>query len=145
MNVNNNYPSVVEMEGIYFKKLTFERKEKLSYNNLNVSFEKSIKKPENQDESFQVLLQCAIEDPENTLHLFVSMVGTFRCKATDPALWDTLANENTVSIMFPFLRSQISLMTTQPDMPPIVLPAMNINAIIEQSKRKQKEETPSAE
>ena len=37
---------------------------------------------------------------------------------------------NAVAIMFPFLRSQISLLTTQPDMIPVVLPAININKLL---------------
>ena len=34
---------------------------------------------------------------------------------------------NAIAIIFPYLRSQISLLTTQPNMLPVVLPAMNIN------------------
>ena len=36
-----------------------------------------------------------------------------------------IIKKNTVAIMFPFVRSQISLLTTQPDMVPIVLPPIN--------------------
>ena len=38
--------------------------------------------------------------------------------------------------MFPYIRSYISIITTQPGMAPIVLPAMNIIAMINDQKNK---------
>ena len=37
----------------------------------------------------------------------------------------TIIEKNTIAIMFPFVRSQVSLLTTQPNMVPIVLPPIN--------------------
>ena len=37
-----------------------------------------------------------------------------------------LIKENGVAILFPYLRSEITLLTTQPGFQPIVLPAVNI-------------------
>lgn len=42
---------------------------------------------------------------------------------------------NAIAIMFPYLRSQISIMTAQPNMCPIILPAMNINKFINKEKQ----------
>lgn len=36
-----------------------------------------------------------------------------------------IIKKNTIAIMFPFVRSQISLLTTQPGMMPVVLPPIN--------------------
>ena len=38
---------------------------------------------------------------------------------------NNIIKNNTVAIMFPFIRSQVSLLTTQPGMAPIVLPPIN--------------------
>lgn len=38
--------------------------------------------------------------------------------------------------MFPYIRSYISIITTQPGMPPVVLRAMNIIAMINDQKGK---------
>ena len=45
--------------------------------------------------------------------------------------YDALVKANTVAIIFPFIRSQISLLTTQPGMKPIIMPPININSIIQ--------------
>ena len=37
----------------------------------------------------------------------------------------SIINTNTVAIMFPFIRSQVTLLTSQPGMIPIILPAIN--------------------
>ena len=38
---------------------------------------------------------------------------------------------NTLAIMFPFIRSQVSLLTTQPGMTPVVLPPINTTKFID--------------
>lgn len=38
---------------------------------------------------------------------------------------ESIIKANTVAIMFLFIRSQVTLLTTQPGMTPIVLPAIN--------------------
>ena len=47
--------------------------------------------------------------------------------------------KNTVAIMFPFIRSQVSILTTQPGMIPIVMPPININALVEDMKKQIEE------
>ena len=49
-----------------------------------------------------------------------------------------LLEKNTIAIMFPYIRSYISSITTQPGMTPIVLPAMNIVAMINDQKTEEK-------
>ena len=49
--------------------------------------------------------------------------------------FDTMATKNTVAILFPYIRSQISLMTTQPGMHPIIIPPMNIVSLINTQKK----------
>lgn len=130
MKVVNDYPSVVTMERIYFDKLEFQREDVILSDELNVSFNKSIEKLLEEPPKYRVTLQCTIEERSHkSLRIFVSMVGIFECVSENPALLDTLVNENTVAIMFPFLRTQVSLISTQPDMPPVILPAMNINSL----------------
>jgi preprotein translocase subunit SecB len=38
--------------------------------------------------------------------------------------------------MFPYLRSQVTLMTTQPNITPVIIPPININSFL---KRQQEE------
>ena len=45
--------------------------------------------------------------------------------------------KNTVAILFPYVRSAFTLLTAQPGMEPVVLPALNINALIDELERKE--------
>ena len=42
-----------------------------------------------------------------------------------------IITKNTMAILFPYLRAQATLMTSQPDMEPVVLPVININALLQ--------------
>lgn len=48
-----------------------------------------------------------------------------------------LLEKNTIAIMFPYIRSYISSITTQPGMTPIVLPAINIVALINDQNKER--------
>ena len=46
---------------------------------------------------------------------------------------DVLIRQNAVAILFPYLRSQVSLLTTQPGVEPVILPPLNIAKMVEQA------------
>ena len=43
-----------------------------------------------------------------------------------------LIKKNTVAILFPYVRSELTLITAQPGIEPLVLPAINVNGLIDQ-------------
>ena len=45
-----------------------------------------------------------------------------------------LLEKNAVAILFPYVRAELSLITAQPGMEPIVLPVVNIAAMVDQAK-----------
>lgn len=47
---------------------------------------------------------------------------------------NTLISKNAVAILLPYLRSEVSLLTAQPDTECIVLPIFNVNKIYDNSK-----------
>lgn len=49
---------------------------------------------------------------------------------------DLMMRQNAVAILFPYIRSQISLLTAQPETTPIVLPPMNIAQLVEDAMKK---------
>ena len=46
-------------------------------------------------------------------------------------LKNTLVTKNSVAIMMPYLRSEVSLLTAQPETECVVLPAFNINNMLD--------------
>jgi len=47
---------------------------------------------------------------------------------------DKILSENTVAILFPYVRAQMTLLTAQPETEPLVIPAVNVNALIKQAE-----------
>lgn len=90
---------------------------------------------ETLDTSYRVSLSVKVEREEE----FVAEVHMSAFVEIDEGVEykDELLSKNTVAILFPFIRSQMTLLTSQPDTIPVLLPAININALIE---AKQKEE-----
>ena len=63
----------------------------------------------------------------------VELVGTFAFSNSENVnknLYDNLINKNAIAILFPYLRSQVTLITSQPNMTPIILPPININTLL---------------
>lgn len=69
-----------------------------------------------------------------------TFIAKFECKFSSEITDEVktiLIEQNTLSIMFPFLRSQIAMLTCVPNMEPIVLPTININAYIQNRRGKK--------
>lgn len=85
---------------------------------------------DSSNERFKVSLTANIwSKGEPSVQMRIRMAGYFRCICDDEGLKQELIRYNTVAIMFPYIRSQISLVTTQPDIPPISFPPVNIIAM----------------
>ena len=68
---------------------------------------------------------------EETVSLEIVVSGIFEFQAElEQEQKDIIVTKNTVAILFPYLRSQVTLMTAQPDIEPVVIPAININALL---------------
>lgn len=95
----------------------------------NFNFEKALENiKENQ---YRLFLKCNAINEKNDIELHIEVVGEFECELEDETLRSSLLNQNAVAILFPYLRSQICLVTTQPQSIPINLPAININSLFE--------------
>ena len=78
------------------------------------------------DKTWQVSLQGNVETSKKEIEMHVRVVGLFSIDAEDKVQKNRLVSKNTVAILFPYLRSQITLVTAQSGLPPIVLPLLNI-------------------
>lgn len=124
-HVNEN-ESVLQLKNLYFEKITFERGETVP-KKFVPQFAAEHRKLEGT--TVEVKLKCRIlGDDEPIIELI--LVGVFDNKSSDPDTVEELNKMNTVSIMFPYLRSELSLLTAQPNFPVLNLPVMNINALL---------------
>lgn len=85
--------------------------------------------------NYLVTLTLEITDEKKYFIVEATAQAEFFMEGDDGARF----TQNMLAIMFPYLRSYVSLLTTQPEFPPIMLPTMNINAMVsKQPIRKQK-------
>ena len=68
---------------------------------------------------------------ENEFDIETCINGIFEFDG-DKEFGSKLLSHNTVAILFPYLRSQITILTSQPGFEPIVLPVININRLIDE-------------
>ena len=75
----------------------------------------------------------SVKNETDSVHINLETVGVFTVdnNGISENLSEQLIKVNTVAIMFPFIRSQISLLTTQPGLTPVMLPPININALMD--------------
>jgi preprotein translocase subunit SecB len=130
MEVRSKYESPLVLEKIEIIESTFRKKdESLEGLELGVQVERNLNKV--ADGVFEVLLETTVSDEEEKVFVNVKGRGIF---STQQENMDIL-EKNTIAIMFPYIRSYISIMTTQPGMNPIVLPAMNIVAMVNDHRK----------
>lgn len=117
----------------YFDKCTFERKAdpvfvdgKLNY---QFNFERSIARVD--DKNYVVSLLCNIFTDQKEVEMQARIVGRFAVDSEDKRVKNQLISKNTVAILFPYLRSQITLLTAQSGLQPVVLPVLNIGDMFE--------------
>ena len=121
--------SVLELKTLYFDTIEFRRRENIVANpELHMHFSREVKQDDQNHSHFWLTLGTNITDKQkNAVEINVSSVGEFIVSA-DENNFDILRliKENGVAILFPYLRSELTLLTTQPGFQPIVLPAVNI-------------------
>ena len=71
-----------------------------------------------QEDGYEITLCTTVSDKNENIYVNVKGKAIFR---TPQKNMDIL-EKNTIAIMFPYIRSYISIITTQPGMAPIVLP-----------------------
>lgn len=85
-----------------------------------------------EDEKYKVTLVInGIKEKEYEFE--ISLSGFFILENAEDLpddLKQSLIKKNTVAIMMPYLRSQISLLTAQPGTESVVLPVFNVNKMI---------------
>ena len=123
--------SVLKLKAIVFDKIEFQRKG--FKNNNNPSFTINVQIGRNREDDYKVTLTINA-DKEDEYFLSISLSGFFNIeddKNIDSSLKRDLINKNAVAILMPYLRSEVTLLTSQPEMDSIVLPPFNINKLMQ--------------
>lgn len=128
--MNSNIKSLLELQNLYFEKIVF------SYNGNKIegfnppSIKFSVDDSDVSEDKATIKLQCDINFSKSAQACIV-LVGIFRMEGNDSI---KRFIPNAIAILFPYLRSEVSLITAQPNIPPIILPAININRLLQAQK-----------
>ncbi len=125
----DNALSPLRMEHIVFNKLFFERKG-FAHPGGDVQFQ-ARKNIEKMDDSVYLITLNIVAEKKDEYSAEVDISG-YCTIAEDHPLKRTILEKNAVAILFPYARTQLTLLTSQPETMPIVLPAVNINKMFEE-------------
>ena len=130
MNIKTDYESPLVLKNIIITEGHFKRNE-ASLENLELKVGVSHDVERLSEREYKITLELNVADPEEKLSVFVKGMAIFETKQEN----QMLIERNTLAIMFPYFRSYVSTLTTQPGMTPIVLPAMNIMTMLAQKEK----------
>lgn len=127
----SNYNSSLILQKMVFDKIEFERKGLKNDNELK--FGLKVEMGMSEDGIYKVTLVLS-GDKSEEYDILISLTGFFIIEGKDD-LGDQMVNDliskNAVAIMMPYLRSEVTLLTAQPDTDSVVLPPFNINKMME--------------
>ena len=130
MNIKTDYESPLVLKNIIITEGHFKRNE-ATLENLELKVGVSHDVERLSEREYKITLELNVADPEEKLSVFVKGMAIFETKQEN----QMLIERNTLAIMFPYFRSYVSTLTTQPGMTPIVLPAMNIMTMLAQKEK----------
>lgn len=130
MEKSKNVKSVLNLDKIVFEKIEFKRLGFENDSELELEIQSNVLKRQDE-EIYKVTLTLKGKKPEEYT-LEISLSGFFSIEADNLSedLKDTLITKNSVAILMPYLRSEVSLLTAQPEVKCVVLPAFNINNML---------------
>jgi Preprotein translocase subunit SecB len=125
--------SVLKLEKLVFDKIEFKRLGFKNDKEIELRIRSNISQKQGAD-IYRITLVLNGDKPEE-YSFEISLTGFFAiedCPDITQELKDDLVSKNAVAILMPYLRSEVSLLTAQPGMECVVLPAFNINKMLEE-------------
>ena len=134
--------SKLEMLDLHFSKIECVWiKEQTDVGNAKLNFRYAIDTNVADDNPHEVekILSVFISDEKEHLSIEIKLNGRFKLEFTEGGMDETTAqhllNINTITIMMPYLRSEVSLVTAQPGLRPIMLPIVDVSKLVERTKQ----------
>lgn len=123
----------LQMNELYFSKYDFVNTHENMDTNYTTCFQIEYAVHNDDPSKFRIKIRTSLKNETESVRLNLETIGVFSVdeEGISENVSENLIKVNTVAIMFPFIRSQISLLTTQPGLEPILLPPININALVE--------------
>ena len=129
MNIDN-VASVLKLNNLYVEHCSFDRSsEQVSDSKLQLSINRNNELLE--DDTHKIILNVRLSNSLKEFLIKITLVGLFSVSSSTEKMKDTLLEKNAIAIMFPYLRAQVTLLSSQPGMNPIIIPPINIIALLD--------------
>lgn len=129
--------SILKLKDITIRNSKFERVCSKDWEDFSLGFELRINE---FNQEFEIIFITRIEE-KDIFNLEVECGAIFEVDKSTKENLVEIKNEkfhaNAISIIFPYIRAYITQITAIPNMKPIILPAMNIIALLEELKKEQ--------
>lgn len=126
----SNFNSVLILQRMVFDKIEFNRKGFKNDQKLKFEFQVLIGSDDNDIYKVTLVLKGTKQDEYD---IEISLSGFFKFDGKEQVKDQTfqdLLNKNAVAILMPYLRSELTLLTAQPETDNVVLPPFNINQML---------------
>ena len=140
MSYEKSSEASLRLEHIVFDDIEFHRHGFKSDGHFEATIQTniSIKTDENEVCKVTLILQG---EKEKEYHIKISLTGYFIIEHSKYLYAElerqNLLSQNAVAILMPFLRSEVTLLTSQPEIEGIVLPIFNVRKIFSNHKQKE--------
>lgn len=131
----SNSECKLQMLDLYFSKFDFTQERKSSNESAEYITSLTINYAVNKsdDTRIKIIIDTNVKNKTESISVNLQTVGIFKIDKGDmeEAVYEQLMKANTVAIMLPYIRSQISLITTQPGIIPVMMPPINVSSLVE--------------
>lgn len=128
MNSKIDTQCLLKLKKMVFDKILFER---VGFkNDKELGVEMRVQISENKEDNIYKVSLAINGDKEGEYRFQVQISGFFSVYGDNLNANEDLINKNAVAILMPYVRSEISLITAQPETECVVLPPFNIENIM---------------
>ncbi len=130
---NNIVESVLQLQDLSFERLEFKRQGPKNDN--NIEYRLSVQIGNDNDTGIYKTILSLKANKNDEYEIEISIQGIFSFSSSSEEISESmkkdLIQKNSVAIMMPYVRSQLTLLSSQPGVDPIVMPPLNINAMLD--------------
>lgn len=131
-NDKNPIESVLVLEHIVCDKLSFNR---LGFKSDDSSVETNIAHQVNKHDDNVYRVQLSLSSTKKDEYEAAVHISGFFSISEDEPHKDILLNQNSLTILLPYARAQMTLLTAQPETTPLVLPVINVSELVKHSNK----------
>ncbi len=126
--------SDLKIVDFYFSEITFKNERLFGDSSVSISY--AVDNNRLDDGNTRVEVTTTVDGKEQGIFLRVKAVGIFDATVfDDPAQREFMENIATVTAMMPYIRTQVTLLTTQPGISQLILPPIDVYKLIEQNRK----------